>query len=149
PLDGGLILRSFLWSLSGEYTTATRIAAYSGHILGSTFVVCGLFFFVKVGLAGIWFFVIGYSLLSNSRSQLKDVYLKESFKTFKVSDLRLQQLPQVASQVNVKEFLNSYVFGNQDGCYLVVDDSRFVGLITPIQATSVQEHLCSLTPINK
>jgi len=148
PLDGGLVLRALVWHVNGNYTTATRFASYSGQILAFAFMACGMFFFAAVGLGGLWFLIIGYNLFSSSRAQLKDAELKEAFKSFKVGELSLQQLPQISSSMRIREFLDTH-FAVQSGCYLVVDETIAVGLLTAKQASTANENTGDYVPINE
>jgi Zn-dependent protease/CBS domain-containing protein len=43
PLDGGRALRAIIWSLAGDFRTATRIAAALGHLLGFALIGFGLY----------------------------------------------------------------------------------------------------------
>jgi len=149
PLDGGLVLRALLWAVKGKYTTATKIAAYSGQFMAATFMFTGLLLFTRIGLSGLWFIIIGYNLFSSSRAQLKDATLRENFKAFKVSDLALHQLPQVGTNTSIHDFLGSYVFGSNPGCYLVVDDNVVVGLVSPEQAKIIEPQLGDFTTVNQ
>lgn len=64
PLDGGRVLRSIVWGVSGNPTKATRVAGYIGRI------VAGLILFTPVGLSAITgkpadlFFLIYFSFLA-------------------------------------------------------------------------------------
>jgi Zn-dependent protease/predicted transcriptional regulator len=147
PLDGGLVLRSIIWFFNGEYTVATRVAAYTGQIMSVFFMILGISFFMKIGLSGLWFLIIGYNLFTSSNAQLKDARIKENLKPFKVGDLTLQQLPQVNSKIHLDEFLSTYVFGNKQGCFLVVDENTVVGMVTPVQAVSVEGRMTPITTI--
>jgi Zn-dependent protease/predicted transcriptional regulator len=149
PLDGGLVLRAIVWSFQGKYTVATRIAAYSGQVLAMTFMITGIFLFLKIGLSGFWFLIIGYNLYSSSRMQMKDAQLRDNFKSFKVSDISLQQLPQVGAGTSVSDFLDSYVFGGKNACYLVVDENVLQGMITPAQAEAMGTDINDLTTVNQ
>lgn len=61
PLDGGRLLRSLLWFLSGNRARATRVSLVSGQVAAGAMVVAG----VVVGLseywpAGLWLFLVGW-----------------------------------------------------------------------------------------
>ena len=117
--------------------------------MAATFMFTGLLLFTRIGLSGLWFIIIGYNLFSSSRAQLKDATLRENFKAFKVSDLALHQLPQVGTNTSIHDFLGSYVFGSNPGCYLVVDDNVVVGLVSPEQAKIIEPQLGDFTTVNQ
>jgi Zn-dependent protease len=63
PLDGGRILRSLIWTKTGDFKKATYYAARSGQIIAG-FVIAGgiiqLFFTGSFG--SIWLIIVGYFL---------------------------------------------------------------------------------------
>jgi Zn-dependent protease len=79
PLDGGRVLRSILWGLSGDLPRSTRRVAALGQIFGGLFIATGLAItfgvhvpFLDSGVAsGLWLAFIGWFLHSAaSRSRL-------------------------------------------------------------------------------
>lgn len=64
PLDGGRILRSVLWQLTGSLTKATRWAAGAGRLFGWLLIGWGAWMFVVPGarLAGSWAMFLGWFL---------------------------------------------------------------------------------------
>ena len=71
PLDGGRVLRSILWRVHGDKRRATQTALVVGQAFGYGFVGVGLLAFVlaNAGLSGLWLAVIGWFLLTASRSE--------------------------------------------------------------------------------
>ena len=65
PLDGGRVLRSLVWRITGSYRTATRVSTRSGQAIGGLMVVLGmgLSFFVNA-VDGVWLALIGAFLFS-------------------------------------------------------------------------------------
>ncbi|MEW6734027.1 MAG: site-2 protease family protein [Acidobacteriota bacterium] len=148
PLDGGLVIRSLLWYIDGEYTRATRVTAYIGQVLSVIFILTGFYFFIKAGIAGLWFVFIGYNFFSAANLHLQEANLKDIFKSFKVGDLDLQQLISVGGQTSVQEFLECYCFGNSNNWYLVVDEGNVIGIVTAEQARAEADYQCRFTPIS-
>jgi Zn-dependent protease/predicted transcriptional regulator len=73
PLDGGRILRSIVWWITGDRRRSIRAAAWSGRIVGAFILGLGLFqlFFIPGGLVGgLWFAFIGWFLMQAARAEL-------------------------------------------------------------------------------
>ena len=69
PLDGGRVLRSIIWAISGSFRTATRVATLVGQIVAYLLIFAGLWLlFSGAWLSGIWFGFIGWFLLSGAQS---------------------------------------------------------------------------------
>lgn len=72
PLDGGRILRSALWQLTGDIGRATRWAAWVGRMFGWALIGWGVWMFVVLGasLAGAWAAFLGWFLAGAARAAL-------------------------------------------------------------------------------
>ena len=64
PLDGGRVLRSAIWALTGSHTKATRISSLAGQIVGIGMMVLGVVQFLWGGsfISGIWLALLGWFL---------------------------------------------------------------------------------------
>src|SRR5437764_9771199 len=69
PLDGGRVLRSIIWKVTGSLRRATRIASVVGQIIEYLFILWGIWqFFVGNPLNAIWIGFIGWFLLTAAQS---------------------------------------------------------------------------------
>ena len=63
PMDGGRILRSAVWSLTGSLRKATRFAARAGQIIGLLITAVGLVWvFNGQIMSGAWTALVGWFL---------------------------------------------------------------------------------------
>ena len=73
PLDGGRVLRSIIWALTGSYVKATRVAARGGQLAGLALVAFGIWqIFEGNHLGGIWSAIVGWFLQSAAGAGLRD-----------------------------------------------------------------------------
>lgn len=70
PLDGGRVLRAFLWQRTGRLDEATRVASLGGQLIAATLVVFGVYFYLQLGDAfrGLWLVLIGIFLWDAARA---------------------------------------------------------------------------------
>jgi Zn-dependent protease len=62
PLDGGRVLRSIIWSISGSATHATQIASYVGQAVAFALIAWGVLRLVGGDVSGgVWIAFIGCS----------------------------------------------------------------------------------------
>lgn len=73
PLDGGRVLRAFVWWLTGSHQKATRVATRAGQAIGGLTVVLGfvLGFFVNV-MDGVWIALVGGFLLAVATASYRE-----------------------------------------------------------------------------
>lgn len=70
PLDGGRILRAWLWRRSGDRLRATSRAAWLGRLGAVLMIGVGLVSLItQGGLSGLWLIFLGVFLMSAARSQ--------------------------------------------------------------------------------
>jgi Zn-dependent protease len=70
PLDGGRVLRAFLWKRTGNLGDATRVAGRGGQLIGGALVVFGIWFYFRVHdpFMGLWLVVVGFFLFDAARA---------------------------------------------------------------------------------
>lgn len=73
PLDGGRVLRGYLWHRTGRLAEATRTASLGGQLIAWTLIVFGLFFFYKFRdyFFSVSMILVGLFLHSAAASVLK------------------------------------------------------------------------------
>ncbi|HEV2457374.1 MAG TPA: site-2 protease family protein, partial [Ktedonobacterales bacterium] len=77
PLDGGRVLRSILWKVTGSLRRATRAAALVGQVIGYLLIFLGIFlFFGGDFVNGLWFGFIGWFLLQAAQAANSQVMLE-------------------------------------------------------------------------
>ncbi len=70
PLDGGRVLRAFLWKRYGQLEEATRIASLGGQLIAGALVVFGIYLYWRQGdiFRALWMVVIGLFLWDAARA---------------------------------------------------------------------------------
>ena len=70
PLDGGRVLRAFLWKRYGRLDEATRIASLGGQLIAGALVVFGVWFYFRADdpFRALWLVLIGLFLWDAARA---------------------------------------------------------------------------------
>ena len=73
PLDGGRVLRAFLWHRHGRLDEATRTASISGQVIAGLLVVFGIVLYFKTGdlFMGFWTVLVGLFLWDAARALMR------------------------------------------------------------------------------
>ncbi|MGI5135416.1 site-2 protease family protein [Streptomyces sp. CA-106110] len=78
PLDGGGLLRAFLWWRTGNRLRATAGASATGRIFGWFLVVLGLVLVLRgAAFSGLWLTVIGWFLVAAATAEARQAQLRE------------------------------------------------------------------------
>ncbi len=130
PLDGGRILRAYLWQRSGDALAATQAAARSGTIFAYFLMMMGVMaLFQGAFVAGLWQLMIGGFVLIAARSSYTSQLARTVFDGKRVSALMTHDPVTVAPDVTLSEFVNRIVLGLGVTFVPVVEDNVLLGHI--------------------
>ncbi len=147
PLDGGRLLRAFLWHRWKDLTRATRAAARSGHILAYLFMAVGAGTLVLGGfIGGLWWLMLGWFLDNAARSGYQHVLVREALEDVRVGDLMQSDVVVVDADLTVSDFIDQYLLRHQQRSFPVWDGESLAGLVTldDVRKVSVGEREAAL-----
>ena len=132
PLDGGRVLRSIIWWMTGSADRATRIAAGIGQIVGWLFIIYSFFrLFTGQGIGAIWLAIIGWFLIQAAGNSLAARRSQSALTGLKVSDAMSRDCVTVPSNISLQDFVDMYLLRTGERCFVVQDQGYLVGMITP------------------
>ncbi len=132
PLDGGRILRSIVWALTGDVVRGTRVASFVGSALGVAIMAFGLIQFLLLGsaLQSLWIVVIGWFLWSAARSGYRHAVLRQQLHRYRIRDLLKPESGAVPSDGTVQEFIERGLYQDRFGLRPVVDAAgKLIGML--------------------
>lgn len=138
PLDGGRILRSLLWAVTGNLRKATRWAAGAGQMLAGLMIFMGFamvfgVWFPLLGsgsIGGLWFVFIGWFLYSASTQSYQQVVIRDILQGVPVSRMMRTEPPQVSPNITIDDLVGNYIMRADDYAFPVQDGNELVGLVT-------------------
>ena len=131
PLDGGRVLRSIVWKITGSLTKATRIASISGQVIAYLFILWGIWqLFSGNVLNGIWIGFIGWFLLSAAQSANTQVMLQSALRGVTVGEVMNPTPPEVPANISLQKLIDEYFLPHGLRFALVMQGDRLAGLIT-------------------
>jgi Zn-dependent protease/CBS domain-containing protein len=131
PLDGGRVLRAFLWWRSGNFLKAHRIAAFSGQLVAFGFIGWGvLTIFEGNFLNGVWLAFIGWFLQNAAASSYAQTNMRESLSGIQVGQIMSQDCPRVTSLTPLSQLVDEQILGGGQRCFFVADNGKLEGVLT-------------------
>jgi Zn-dependent protease/predicted transcriptional regulator len=131
PLDGGRILRSILWMMSHDVVRATQMAANVGKGIALLFIALGIFrYFGGAGFGGLWIAFIGWFLLQAATASASSVAVTAGLKGVRVSDVMTSDCVMLDGNMNVEQFVESYLLRSGKRCFVVQQNGEVAGLVT-------------------
>jgi Zn-dependent protease len=132
PLDGGRILRGFIWSRTKNRMTATVAASRAGRFFAVVVIGLGvldLFFVDPVG--GLWLILIGWFLDSSARGEATGEQARHALEGVLVGDVMSKNPVIVPSWITVELLVDQYVMGHEFTSFPTHSiDGRIDGLVT-------------------
>lgn len=131
PLDGGRLLRSVLWSVTGNFRRATRIASGAGQIVGWLLVAGGVAFLLTGNLAGgIWFAFIGWFLVQAARASYQELQVQQMLRGVQAHDVMASNLLRIPPDLSLQDAVDRYFMRYDHSAFPVDEQGRTIGLLT-------------------
>jgi Zn-dependent protease/predicted transcriptional regulator len=140
PLDGGRVLRSIIWKVTGNLKRATLIASTAGRVLGFMIIAGGIYFiFTGNFLNGIWLSFIGWFLQSSAQMGYRQLIIETSIKGIKVKDIINENIVYVLKDITLQGLVNDYFMKYRFGRFPVIEDEETQKLIGIISLHDIKE----------
>ena len=152
PLDGGRVLRSILWRVTGNYLRSTRIATQVGRGVGYLFIGGGILIaflhpFNLDLLSGLWLVFIGWFLGNAASASYRQVKWRQALQGISVAQVMLPDRPVVPPDITVSRLIQGYVFPSGRDCFMVVDEDKLKGILTLHNIKSVPQQNWGVTQV--
>jgi len=130
PLDGGRVLRAFLWKRRGNITEATRIAGLCGIFIAVTLILMGIYMAVSPKwqgtLSGLWSILVGLFLYDAAASVVRHA---RNMRQATVADTMIAPVV-VEPEVTVSHFVDSILPLHRRTSFAVARGRMLHGILT-------------------
>ncbi|HEV2117559.1 MAG TPA: site-2 protease family protein [Terriglobales bacterium] len=148
PLDGGRVLRAIIWGITKSADRSTRIAARIGQLVGIGFILYGILeFFQQQTFGGLWLAFIGWFLMNAAGASYLQLKASNALAGVNVGQVMSQDCQAVEALISLQDFVDHFLLRTGRRCFLVVDNQRPLGLITPAEVRQVPRDDWSVTSV--
>ena len=147
PLDGGRVMRSLIWRLTGSRHRATRASARMGQLLGAVMIIYGVGGLLTdaavfdSGFNSIWVALIGFLLVTQAAQGVKAAELERDLADLRVGELMLR--PPVArtaeADLPVRILAPSRAQLDQQDVFIVSEEGTAIGIASAVQILLLDE----------
>jgi len=139
PLDGGQVLRAWLWRRHGDPTRAAIGAARAGRALAFVLIAFGLLEFLAGAMvAGVWSAFIGWFIFTAAHSDEAQILNRNALAGVRVGAAMTARPRTAPGWITVQDFIERYLLGDRHSAYPVEDPNGSIsGLITLAQLRQV------------
>lgn len=125
PLDGGNILKSLIWKVTGNPYKGVIFASRVGQALGWFGISLGILSVLGFSQIGsIWTLLIGWFLLRNAGYSAQSATIQNTLMGLKAEDAVIPNSPIVSAELSLREFVNNYVIGKDAWRKFLVTDEK-------------------------
>jgi Zn-dependent protease/CBS domain-containing protein len=148
PLDGGRVLRSIIWKVTGNFKKSTRIASSVGQACAYVFILLGIIgFFTGNFFNGLWVVFIGWFLLSAAQTASTQVELQSALQGVSVGQVMDPRPFAVPANISVQKLVDQYFLPLGLHSAPVTQGEYLAGLITLSDIARVARERWSYTPV--
>lgn len=137
PLDGGRVLHSILWAITGDNIKATRWAARSGQAIGWAMVTIALVGVLRGASGMVWFGLVGWFIAWLAGASYRQQLLESRLAGITVESVMTPHPQYVDGDISVETFVHEHLLGRQHSRYPVMESGAIIGVVSLADAKSV------------
>ncbi|MDQ3323383.1 MAG: M50 family metallopeptidase [Acidobacteriota bacterium] len=127
PLDGGRILRAYLWRRGTDLNEATVLTGRFGQIIAAALICFGIFIALVQGdfFTGFWSALVGFFLFDAAKGIVRQVNASEKIRVGDVMKLPVSVEPET----NVLHFIDNILPLHRQNVFPVAKDRHLYGIL--------------------
>jgi Zn-dependent protease/predicted transcriptional regulator len=138
PLDGGRVLRSFLWRRTGNLRRATYSASRIGSGFGAGLIALGVISILFGNfIGGMWWFLIGMFLRNAANSSYKQLEIRNALKGESIERFMNRNPVAVPADISIDELVHNYIYTHHFRMFPVMRESNVLGCISTKQVKDI------------
>ncbi|HYI16143.1 MAG TPA: hypothetical protein VEX37_12180 [Thermomicrobiales bacterium] len=133
PLDGGRIFRAFVWFLTGDLITGTKMAAAYGQAIALFCFVLGAILLSLgdgVSVWGAWGLIAIWSINRAGREGYMRTVWRETSRDLTIDDVGLGNSRRIDAERTIDDAIDEILAGVSEGPILVRDGDAIIGIVT-------------------
>ena len=148
PLDGGRVLRSIIWKVTGNFQTATNITTFVGQAFAYLIILWGiLLFFAGNAFNGLIIIFTGWFLLTSAQSARSQSVLDTAFRGVTVNQIINTNVMTVPANISLQKLVDEYFLPRGLRSAFVMQGDQLAGLITLSDIRHVPRDQWPQTPV--
>jgi Zn-dependent protease len=130
PLDGGRVLRSIVWAVTGDLLRATRWASRAGQFLGWAMVFFAVAGVLRGAVELVWFGLIGWFIASLAGQAYRAQEIRSRIEGVTVAQVMSSPPQFVDGNLTLERWAVEHVLGREHSRYPVMVDGVIVGIVS-------------------
>jgi CBS domain-containing protein len=152
PLDGGRLLRTLLWKLTGDYDRSTNIASWAGQGLGLLLIAGGIVLLIlsRQWFNGLTLIFVGWVLHLAAVQSRRQTALREALQHIAARDMISGESPiMVTPQLTVGQLVRDHILVTGQRYFVVAEEGKLLGVVTIRDIKKVPKKRWNSTKISR
>lgn len=157
PLDGGRVLRSLLWWMTGSLQRATHYASLVGQVFAWALITMGVLmafgvhvpFFGTGAFQGLWLILIGWFLNNAARMSYQQLLIRQGLENVPVGRLMYSRVETIEPTMSVGQLVRDKIMHSDQRCFPVIEEGRLEGLVCLDDVRKAPEAEWDRTPVGR
>ncbi|AFY70216.1 peptidase M50 [Thalassoporum mexicanum PCC 7367] len=132
PLDGGQVLKSIVWKITGSRFSGIRWAAYSGQIIGIFTMLLGFSALFAQALNGIFFIFVGWFVFNSATVHLQYGRLQQALLEIDAESAMTRDFRIVDADMSLRRFADDFLLmqeKDKQPIFFAASDGRDRGMV--------------------
>ena len=131
PLDGGRMLRAFIWKRTNNLNKATLITSRIGKGFAILLIIGGLWDILQgVFISGLWLIFVGMFLQQAADQGYRQTLLNRTLSSVKIRDIMVSPVIVVNIEMTLDHIVNDFFFRYRYNSFPVVSGDTIAGIIS-------------------
>jgi len=148
PMDGGRLVRAFIWNKTNDFFYATRRASQYGQKIALFFIIFGLFSLFMGFTNGLWLMLIGWFLHTAAQASYQQASLQEILGSVKVKDVMVKDIINISPNITIDTVVDEYFLKYGYGGFPIMDNGKFLGIVTLKEIKNIPKERWKYTTIS-
>jgi Zn-dependent protease len=132
PLDGGRILRAFLWDHWDDISRATKMVSQLGNAFALFLIILGVlqFLVMQSPIFGLWCLFIGLFMKQSAVGSYQAVVLRRALAGVQVRQIMTENVISVDWLMSLDQLIQDYIYKHQFTHFPVFNRDEFIGMVS-------------------
>jgi Zn-dependent protease len=132
PLDGGRILRAFLWDHWNDMTRATKVVSQIGNAFALFLIILGILLFLLTQsiISGLWLVFLGLFMKQSAVGSFHAVMMKRALSGMQVQQIMTVNVITADWLLPLDQLVQDYIYKHQFTSFPVLNREELVGMVS-------------------
>ncbi len=142
PLDGGRILRAFLWDRWDDMARATKVVSQIGNGFAVFLIILGFLHLVTQSyISGLWIIFLGLFMKLSAAGSYQGAMLKRALVGVQVQQIMTEHIVSVDWLLSIEALVQNYIYKHQFTHFPVFNRDEFIGMVSLDGVKSISKEL--------